>query len=125
MRPLDEKRREDLNGMIDELTEIKSKINSKQATINGIIVDLNDDIQKYNNVLHNMEAFAERMVTEFEDYHKEHNRDWDATDAGKAHVQAQNKWETLQLEPVELIDDIEVMDELVHVDDISRLPVQR
>ena len=125
MRPLEKSKRKELDGIIDELTQIKGKINSKQAEINGMIVDLNDDIQKYNNVLKNMEAFASKITTDFEDYQKEHNRDWDSTSAGQSHSQAHSKWETIDLQPVDQVDEIEVMDNLTHPDDISGLPVPR
>jgi len=124
MTPFGEDRKKELNEAVDELYDLRKGINRKEADINALIGDMNDDIQAYNNVLSNMDALVNRWVSELEDYQKEHKRDWDETDAGKHHKEMMTEWETIFLDPIDQIEEIE-LDNMKHPDKLGALPVPR
>jgi len=124
MKPFDAERERELNDYVDELTNIKAEIIKKRDAANELIVDLNDDIQAYNNVLKNVDSLATKVTKEFEEHQQDQERSWDETDEGKSHTEMQQKWECIDLSPLDLIDDVEI-DDMGHADELTSLPDPR
>ena len=121
---LTEQEKTQLNDWIDELNDYKTKIAHFESDANVAIGNMNEYIQKYNNVLKNVDAFATQITGRFEAAQQEKPRAWDESEEGQKHKQAHTKWEVIDLLSVDLVEEVNIED-LNHPTEIGGLPIPK
>ena len=106
-----------------KLETLSAEIEDEQAGTNAKIGDLNEQIQRYNNILKNVRDFRDGIVQSMHDYAADKPEGWADGDEGSAYQSWVDEWEDADLEFVKPIDEIEV-DEHNHAQTLENLPLE-
>jgi len=113
-----------------DITELKSKLDShaaeiqdELAAVNTKIGDLNEKIQRYNNILKNARDLRDGIVASMHDYIEEQPEGWTDGDKGTAYNDWLEGWEDADLEFIRQAEEIEV-DEQDHSETLGDLPLE-
>ena len=108
-----------LNEFIDELRGLEAEIDKSLDEVNDKIGDLNEIVQKYNNVLRNADALCTEVVNEIQDYVGTKSDPWKEKD-GTYYDDWMNDWENVDLNPLDLFEDLH-METLEHANELGEL----
>jgi hypothetical protein len=103
-----------LEGFINDFNSHWLKIQKLESKVNDELVELNDAIQAHNNTLHNVKAFAERVVADMDLHIKDKSgsgnddEDWSDTEEGQNYEEWRDQWASLNVEDMELIEDVNI-----------------
>ena len=120
MKKLSAEDNNELENYITELNDHASKIETRMYEANEKIVDLNDEIQAYNNVLTNVKAFQGKITDKMDEYVDGKNEEWAETEEGAEYEEWRENWKSFDPHPLDLIDDINV-DEARHPNELDEL----
>lgn len=122
MRQISKEQADEIATFINELNEINGVIEAKQEEVNDKIGELNESIQRYNNVLKNADDFATKIVKSMEDYMSDRGEEWLESSASNTYHEWKNSWEEIDLQPLSLVEYMAV-DDCEHVQALDDLPL--
>ena len=120
MKKLSAEDNNELENYITELNDHASKIETRMHEANEKIVDLNDEIQAYNNILTNVKAFQAKITDKMDEYVDNKDEEWGETEEGSEYEEWRENWKSFDPHPLDLIDDINV-DEAHHPNELDEL----
>jgi|KBSSwiStaDraftv2_1062776.scaffolds.fasta_scaffold59530_3 hypothetical protein len=120
MKKLSAEDNNELENYITELNDHASKIETRMHEANEKIVDLNDEIQAYNNILTNVKAFQAKITDKMDEYVDNKDEEWGETEEGSEYEEWRENWKSFDPHPLDLIDDINV-DEARHPNELDEL----
>jgi len=113
----------EVGNFITELNEIKDKIDYALGEAHEKIAALNEQIQRYNNVLKNARDFRDGVVQSMHDHFDGEPEKWREGDDGEAYSSWLDEWESAELNSLDLVEQPEVADQ-EHAAVLDELPTE-
>ena len=111
-------KRDDIIGRLEKVTD---NITDAAAKANEYIAELNDEIQKYNNILREADELCTYVVNEITDYVGPKSDGW-KEEHGDAYSDWESPWTNIVLSPIDVVSEVELED-MDHAADLAELPL--
>jgi len=122
MNKISENDQREWKNAINELQETSGKLELKKDEINDKIAELNEEVRRYNNALHNARAVRESILTQMDEFIDKQSDKWSESEAGQAFSDWNECWAELELTDLETVDEPETV-EIDHADEMEEVPL--
>ena len=122
MNKISENDQREWKNAINELQETSGKLELKKDEINDKIAELNEEVRRYNNALHNARAVRESILTQMDEFIDKQADNWSESEAGQAFSDWNECWAELELTDLETVDEPETI-EIDHADEMEEVPL--
>jgi len=122
MNKISENDQREWKNAINELQETSGKLELKKDEINDKIAELNEEVRRYNNALHNARAVRESILTQMDEFIDKQADNWSESEAGQAFSDWNECWAELELTDLDTVDEPETV-EIDHADEMEEVPL--